>query len=195
MKNELSNVRISSSLITGAVMQVQIRQEDPSDHQAVFDLIAKAFKTAEFADGREQFLVRKLRTSPSFIPELSLVAETEGKIVGHILVTKIKIRDGEKQSDSLALAPVSVLPEFQNKGIGGLLIAHAHRKARELGYKSVVVVGHEKYYPKFGYQRADEFGIRVPFDVPPENCMVIELSDQGLANVQGVVEYAKEFYE
>lgn len=133
--------------------------------------------------------------SSSFIPELSLVAEMEGNIVGHLLLTKIKIRDGDEQWNSLALAPVSVLPEFQGKGIGGMLIEYAHHKARELGYESVVVVGHEKYYPKFGYQRADKFGIRAPFDVPPENCMVVELSEKSLARVHGVVEYAKEFYE
>ena len=176
-------------------MQVQIRQEKPSDHQPVFDLITQAFRTAEFTDGKEQFLVSKLRLSSSFVPELSLVAETEGRIVGHVLLTKIKMRNGEKLFDSLALAPVSVLPQLQNKGIGTVLIEHAHRKAKELGYKSVVVVGHEKYYPRFGYERADKFGIRVPFDVPEENCVVIELTANGLANVHGVVEYAKEFYE
>lgn len=176
-------------------MSPEIRQELPSDHKSVFDLIAKTFQSAQFTDGKEQYLVEKLRSSPSFIPELSLVAVVGAEIVGHILLTKIKIRRDGMAYDSLALAPVSVLPEFQNKGIGGMLIEHAHQKAKELGYDSIVVVGHEKYYPKFGYERADKFGIRVPFDVPRENCMVIELSDRSLAKVQGLVEYAKEFYE
>lgn len=176
-------------------MSPEIRQESPSDHKSVFDLIAKTFQGAQFTDGKEQYLVDKLRSSPSFVPELSLVAVVGEEIVGHILLTKIKIRRDGMAYDSLALAPVSVLPEFQNKGIGGMLIEHAHQKAKELGYDSVVVVGHEKYYPKFGYERADKFGIRVPFDVPRENCMVIELSDRSLAKVQGLVEYAKEFYE
>lgn len=176
-------------------MSPEIRQELPSDHKQVFDLITKTFQRAEFTDGNEQYLVEKLRRSSSFIPELSLVAVMGAEIVGHILLTKIKIRRDNTTYDSLALAPVSVLPEFQNKGIGGMLIKHAHRRAKELGYNSVVVVGHDKYYPKFGYQRADKFGIRVPFDIPPENCMVMELSDRALVNVHGVVEYAKEFYE
>lgn len=176
-------------------MNVHIRQETPGDHEVVFDLIAKAFETAEFTDGNEQFLVRRLRMSPAFIPGLSLVAETAGQIVGHVLLTRIRIKNSEEEFESLALAPVSVLPSFQKKGIGGMLIEHAHRRAKALGYNSVVVVGHDKYYPKFGYQRADNFGISVPFDVPSENCMVIELSEKSLAGVHGVVDYAKEFYE
>jgi predicted N-acetyltransferase YhbS len=79
-----------------------------------------------------------LRASNAFIPELSIVAETEGKIVGHILLTKIKIRNDSTEFDSLALAlalaPVSVLPELQGKGIGRKLILEAHKKAKELGF-------------------------------------------------------------
>ena len=73
-------------------MSPEIRQELPSDHKSVFDLIAKTFQSAQFTDGKEQYLVEKLRSSPSFIPELSLVAVVGAEIVGHILLTKIKIR-------------------------------------------------------------------------------------------------------
>ncbi len=124
-----------------------------------------------------------------------MVAEIENRIVGHILLTKLKIKNGQDEFDSLALAPVSVLPEYQCKGIGGMLIQEAHNKARELGYKSIVLLGHEKYYPKFGYKQADSFGIELPYDVPKENCMVIELTENGLNGVSGIVEYPKEFTE
>lgn len=124
-----------------------------------------------------------------------MVAETENKIVGHILLTKLKIKNGQNELDSLALAPVSVLPEHQGKGIGGMLIKEAHKKAKELGFISVILLGHEKYYPKFGYKRADQFGIVLPFEVPKENCMAIELIENGLKDVNGMVEYPKEFNE
>ena len=154
---------------------MEIRKENKEDFKKVFDVIEAAFNDAEFTDHQEQFLVERLRTSEAFIPELSLVAEVDGQIVGHILLTKLKIKNGTTEFDSLALAPVSVLPAYQGKGIGGELIVEAHRRAAELGHRSVVLLGHEKYYPRFGYKQADQFGIELPFEVPKENCMAIEL--------------------
>ena len=172
-----------------------IRQENITDHIKVFNLIESAFKNAEFTDNTEQFLVERLRKSDAFIPELSMIAEIDGKIVGHILLTKLKIKNQSNEFDSLALAPVSVKPEFQGKGIGGKLIVESHKKAKELGYKSIVLLGHEKYYPRFGYEQADKYRIELPFEVPKENCMVIELVEGGLNGVNGMVEYPKEFNE
>lgn len=176
-------------------MEIKIRKEEPKDFETVFNLIAKAFESEQMSDHKEQFLVERLRESNAFIPDLSMVAEIKNKIVGHILLTKLKINDGEDKFDSLALAPVSVIPEYQRKGIGGMLIKEAHKKAKELGYKSIVILGHEKYYPRFGYKQADNFGIELPFDVPKENCMAIELTENGLNGVKGIVEYPKEFNE
>ncbi len=172
-----------------------LRRENKSDHPAVSSVIEKAFKNVEFADNTEQFLVERLRKSDAFIPELSMIAEIDGKIVGHILLTKLKIKNDTKEFDSLALAPVSVLPEFQGKGIGGKLIVESHKKAKKLDYKSIVLLGHEKYYPRFGYEQTDKYGIELPFEAPKENCMVIELVENGLKGVSGMVEYPKEFNE
>ncbi|MDE6357391.1 MAG: N-acetyltransferase, partial [Eubacteriales bacterium] len=97
---------------------MNIRQETEKDYNEVFELIKKAFENAEHSDGNEQNLVTKLRKSTAFIPELSLVADYNGKIVGHILFSKIIIGN----SNQIALAPVSVLPEFQKQGIGAKLI-------------------------------------------------------------------------
>ena len=174
---------------------MNIRQENKNDHKEVFKLIEKAFIEAEFADNTEQFLVERLRKSDAFIPELSLVAEIDGQIVGHILLTKLKINNENEGFNSLALAPVSVLPEFQGRGIGGKLIIESHKKAVELGHKSIVLLGHENYYPRFGYTQADKYGIELPFDVPKENCMVIELIENGLNGVSGTVKYPAEFNE
>jgi len=176
-------------------MKITIRQENTYDFKAVFELIEEVFRTEKLSDHREQFLVERLRKSSAFIPELSMVAEIRNKIVGHILLTKLKIKNDQNEFDSLALAPVSVLPEYQGNGIGGALIEQAHKTAKELEYKSIVLLGHENYYPRFGYQLADKFGIKLPFDVPPENCMVIELTENGLKGVNGTVEYPKEFIE
>ncbi|WP_317207777.1 MULTISPECIES: GNAT family N-acetyltransferase [unclassified Chryseobacterium] len=112
---------------------ITIRQEEEKDHKEVFELTEGAFREMEHSDHQEQFLVEKLRKSDAFIPELSLVAEDEnGSIAGHILFTKIKIVNDKESFESLALAPVSVKPEFQNQGIGGLPIREGHRIARAL---------------------------------------------------------------
>lgn len=176
-------------------MQVTIRQENKNDYLEVFNVIKEAFKNEKDSDYKEQYLVENLRKSNAFIPELSLVAVDNNKIVGHILLTKIKIENNQTSFDSLALAPVSVLPEFQKKGIGSLLIKKSHDLATNLGYKSIVILGHENYYPKFGYELASKYNIVLPFDAPDENCMVISLEKNALKVISGKVKYAKEFYE
>jgi predicted N-acetyltransferase YhbS len=176
-------------------MKITIRQETPEDQAAIAEIIEAAFKDQEFSDHKEQFLVDRLRNSDTFVPELALVAEAKHEIIGHILLTKIRIQNGENSFDSLALAPVSVKPEFQGRGIGGQLIRESHNVARELGYRSVVLLGHPTYYPKFGYEPAANYGIELPFEVPAENCMVTALVENGLAGVSGKVAYPKPFFE
>ncbi|WP_411971439.1 GNAT family N-acetyltransferase [Sphingobacterium sp. Lzh-3] len=176
-------------------MHLKIRQEKSSDPTIVFELIRLAFENEQYSDHQEHILVEKLRKKAEFIPQLSMVAEVEGEIVGYILLTKVQIIDKENQKvfDSLALAPVAVLPLFQGKGIGGKLILGAHQIAKELDFGSVVVLGHADYYPKFGYVPASVYGIKFPFDVPDENCMIKELTDNSLKGIQGTVHYPEEF--
>ena len=95
-----------------------IRQEKREDYPEVYELIKQAFASAEHADGNEQDLVEALRKSDAFLPELSLVAEEDGKLAGHILFTKANV--GDRQV--LVLAPLSVRPEMQRRGIGTALI-------------------------------------------------------------------------
>ena len=176
-------------------MEIKLRQETEQDHKSVFQVIQKAFENEEYSDHKEQFLVERLRKSNAFIPELSIVAEVDNKIVGHILLTKLEIENDINTYESLALAPVSVLPEFQGKGVGSKLILHSHEVAKELGYKSIMLLGHEKYYPRFGYELTNKYGIEMPFDVPAENCMVAVLAKNGLSGVRGKVIYPDAFFE
>lgn len=173
-------------------MQIMIQQETPSDYQMVENLIKSAFKTAPHSDGNEHLLVNQLRNSPSFIPELSLIAKIgnekeTSKIVGHILLTKIQINNHTE----LALAPLSVLPEYQNQGIGKALINQAHTKAKALGFNAIVLLGEPNYYGKFGYQTASDFNITAPFDVPNEYYQVLFLSDK--TDICGTVVYDQAF--
>jgi predicted N-acetyltransferase YhbS len=164
-----------------------IRREKKEDFNSINEVNEQAFKQKD-----ESELIKRIRASKNFIPDLSLVAEVNGKIIGHILFSKIKII-GVKEYESLALAPMAVLPEFQNKGIGRKLIKEGLKKARELGFNSVIVVGHHDYYPRFGFERASKWNIKCPFEVPNEAFLAIELKDGALTEKSGIVEYPKEF--
>ena len=173
---------------------INIRKEHPKDYDQVIELTGKAFETLEISNHNEGQLVDKLRKAPTFIDELSLVAELNGKVVGHILFTPILIDNAEQQFKSLVLAPVSVLPEFQKMGIGGQLILYGHQKAIELGFYSVILLGHPGYYPRFGYKPASTWGIKTHYKLPcNEVFMAVELTDGALTNVSGMVIFPPEF--
>lgn len=174
-------------------MDIKIRPETPDDHREIEELVKAAFTSRDRTDPDEHHLVNKLRKTDAFIPELSLVAVMDGSILGHIMLSKIAIEEEGRSTGSLALAPVSVAPAWQLKGIGGKLIRASLEKAQGLGYQSVVVLGHDKYYPKFGFKPASGWGIRAPFDVPDEAFMAIELVDDALDDVRGTVQYSEPF--
>lgn len=167
---------------------LEIRQELQGDYQAVDALVKEAFATAEHSDGTEHTLVAALRSSQSFLPELSLVAVEDGKIVGHILFTKAHVG----AYPVLALAPLSVLPACQRKGIGLALIKAGHSIAVTLGYDYAIVLGHPKYYPKAGYVPACTYGIKAPFDVPDESFMAIKLNENA-NRINGAIQYDAAF--
>lgn len=167
---------------------VKIRQEKINDHEQVYNVIKTAFEHAEHSDGNEQDLVAALRKSRSFIPELSLTAVIDKKIVGYILFTEIRIGDAAE----LALAPLAVLPEYQRMGIGSALVAEGHKIAARLNYGYSVVLGSSKYYPKFGYVPANRYNIKSPFDVDDEYYMAIKLRENA-KEVNGTVKYDPSF--
>lgn len=165
-----------------------IRKEESKDYEIIYSVVKAAFDSAEHSDGNEHDLVNALRKGEAFIPELSLIAEMDGKIVGHIMFTRAEVGDAAV----LALAPLSVLPEYQRKRIGVSLIKEGHRIADKLGYEYSIVLGSETYYPRAGYVPADSFGIKPPFDVPKENFMACKIKEDA-SDICGVIKYAKEF--
>lgn len=167
---------------------LEIRKETKNDYKEVYDVIKTAFETAEHSDGNEQDLVVALRKSESFIPELSLVAVNENRIIGYVLFTKIKIGN----STELALAPLAVLPEYQRKGIGTRLIEEGHKIAKQLNYSYSIVLGSNKYYPRLGYIPASKYNIKAPFNIEDDFFMAIKLNESA-NEIQGTVEYDKAF--
>lgn len=159
-----------------------IRTERAADHASVQAVLLDAFPTTEEAD-----LVEALRQDPAWVPEFSLVAEVSGRVIGHVLITRCTI--GEHPA--LALAPVSVMEEFQRMGVGSALTRAALDVARAAGESTVVVVGHPGYYPRFGFQTAADHGVEVPFEAPREAVMVLALGADPIP--AGMVRYAEAF--
>lgn len=167
---------------------ITIRQELEKDRLNVYNLIKETFSQAVHSDGNEHNLVERLRKSEAFIPELSLVAVVDNKIVGHILFTKLKVG----KTTQLALAPLTVAPQFQKQGIGSLLVNAGHNIAKDMGFEYSILLGYPEYYSRFGYEPSIVFNIKCPFDVPQEYFMALNLQGKkSLLNAE--VEYPKEF--
>jgi len=169
-------------------MNIQIRPEHKNDISAISMINDMAFGQED-----EGNLIVKLRKNKNFIKELSLVACMGNEIIGHILFSKITIKNDKEEFESLALAPMSVILEFQGLGIGSDLIIKGLQKAIKLGYESVVVLGHENYYSKFKFTPASQVQTTCPFEVPDANFMALELKKGSLDSVSGCVVYPKEF--
>ena len=171
-------------------MNAKVRQETDRDYRGITEV-----NDLGFGQKNEGQLILRLRETKKFIPELSLVAEIGSRIVGHILFYPIEVKSEGKVFHSLALAPMAVLPEFQRQGFGSQLVREGLKRARDLGFKSAIVLGHAAYYPRFGFEPAGKSGIRPPFEVPDDAFMALELVRDGLKDIQGTVEYPPEFNE
>ncbi|MGI9544238.1 MAG: GNAT family N-acetyltransferase [Cyclobacteriaceae bacterium] len=173
-----------------ASFKCDIRSETPEDYTLIDTINDEAFGQPD-----EGLLIRALRKRSDFIPDLSLVAWVKGNPIGHVLFTPIEIHSGEKSFGSLALAPMAVRPQYQKKGVGTALVAAGIEKARQLGFKSIIVLGHPKYYPRFGFRPASLWSIKAPFEVSDDAFMALELTKEGLEGIHGTVAYPEEFQE
>lgn len=175
---------------------IEIQIEQAKDYSAVESLVQNAFVDVEFSDHQEHLLVKRLRKSAAFIPELALVAKIEDEIVGYILYSKIKIINDNQEYKVLAVAPLAVLPKKQKQGIGSALMHYSIEYAKtKLDYPAIIILGHPEYYQKFGFVAASKYAISAPFEVPDEAFMVLELTDGSLRQISGVVNYPQEFWE
>ncbi|MBN2237629.1 MAG: N-acetyltransferase [Bacteroidales bacterium] len=171
-------------------MNIIVRQENAADWRQIRTILTSAFET-----NAEAKLVEDLRKTAQFVPELALVASVNGEVCGHILFTKVQIITESNSSESLALAPMAVLPSMQQHGIGKQLVKIGLNRAKAIGFGSVIVLGHPDYYPKFGFLPASKYSIYSPWKVPDHVFMALELQRGSLSNVQGVVNYAAPFME
>jgi putative acetyltransferase len=163
-----------------------VRTETEADYVAVRRVNERAFGRPD-----EAALVDALRKTAR--PQVSLVAELGGQIVGHIFFSPVTIESEASAFTALGLAPMAVLPEFQNQGIGSLLVRRGLEECQSINHDVVVVVGHPNYYPRFGFVPARQKGLSCEYDVPDEVFMVAELKAGALAGRKGLVKYSPEF--
>jgi len=164
-------------------MKITIRAELPSDVAGIHALTAAAFLNAPHAAHTEQYIVDALRAAGALA--LSLVAEIDGRLVGHVALSPVSISDGTP--GWYGLGPISIEPELQGQGIGSRLMQEAMRQLQARGAAGCVLVGDPGFYTRFGFQ--PQAGLMVP-EVPPEYCLVLAF---GAPLPQGVVSFHAAF--
>jgi putative acetyltransferase len=169
-------------------MQLIIRAEQKGDQQEIAQILRQAFGSDD-----EVTLVDRLRESG--IPLLSLVAETEGHLVGHILFSPVTLSGALTTIAIAGLAPMAVLPPWQNKGIGSKLVEAGLEECTKAGYDAVVVLGHSGFYPRFGFTPSVAYNIQSEYDIPAEVFMIKPLKEKSLADCSGTIKYHQAFNE
>ena len=164
---------------------IEVREETPSDLPGIRYVNEQAF-----GGPAEAHLVDMLRASGKVV--VSLVAVLQDRVLGHILFSPVTVSHIPDNFRGVGLAPLSVLPEFQNTGIGSRLVRDGLDACKRLKYDAVVVLGHTHYYPRFGFKRAKDYGLDNEYEAL-DAFMVLELNQGVLKTIRGLVQYAPEF--
>jgi putative acetyltransferase len=168
---------------------VTVRKEKPEDIKQIYSVNEKAFGVSTEAE-----IVDALRENCS--DTLSLVAEDDGEIIGHIFFSLAEIEWMGKVIRGMGLAPMAVRPDRQRQGIGSQLVKAGLEILKEQGCSYVIVLGHPEFYPKFGFEPASKYGLTSQWEgVPDEAFMVIVMEPSSLLGVKGVAKYRDEFDE
>ena len=169
--------------ITMAIENILIRDEKTADYKVISELTKIAFETMEISNHTEQFIIEALRSAKALT--ISLVAEVDGQVVGHIAFSPVKMSDDTK--DWYGLGPVSVHPDFQRKGIGKALIREGLLQLKDLNARGCCLVGHPQYYRQFGFENIEGL---IHEGIPPEVFFVLSF-DKHIP--QGTVAFHEAF--
>lgn len=168
----------------------KIRSEKKEDYEGI-----RKVNDLAFDFGNESKLIDAVRESSRFVPELSMIAITnDNMVIGHILFSIVDIETANGIVPTIALAPMSVRPDFQGNGIGSALVMAGLSECKRLGYEHVVLIGHPDFYPRFGFKPAREHGLEVSIPVPDNVFLVCELKERALKNISGMIKYPPAFY-
>lgn len=166
--------------------ELVIREERPGEVAAIHTLNVQAFGQPQEAD-----LVDALRRNDGVL--LSLVAERNHALVGHILYSPVSVVSHGESVMGAGLGPMAVAPTLQRTGIGSKLVEAGNARIRQQGHPFIILVGHPAYYPRFGFRPAKDYGFRCQWDVPDEAFMALILDEARMKGVAGLVQYREEF--
>lgn len=174
---------------------IRIRLEQPADYRAVEALTRDAFWNLHQPGCDEHYLTHILRDDPDFLPELDFVAELDGQIVGNIIFSRARVVGGDgAEFHTILFGPLSVLPEYQRKGVGGALVRHSLEAARQQGHKSVFIYGDPAYYGRFGFVSVRGQGISEADGTLNTALQAVELVPGALDGVGGRLLESGSFY-
>ena len=166
--------------------KIIIRKETLSDYRKTEYMVRRAFWNIHGPGCNEHLLVRILRESPDYLPEFSRIAELDGEVVGAVFYSKAKVIDGNTTHEVVTFGPLAAEPTLQNSGVGKMLLEETFRLVKEAGYPAILIFGEPEYYPKIGFRRCREYGIK---DVNG-NCwdamMAYPLDSDAFSKVHGV---------
>ena len=167
-------------------VELKLRTEQPADYRETENVTREAFWNLYSPGCCEHYLLHVMRDSPAFVPELDLVAERDGRIVGNVVSLRAVLHgDDGTDCEVLSLGPISVLPECQRQGIGGRLISRTRELARELGFRALLLCGDPDYYLYQGFVPAEMLGIRTADNMYAMALHVCELYDGALSGIRG----------
>lgn len=175
-------------------MNIELRPTEEKDHRRTEEVTREAFWNVYAPGCDEHLLLHRLREKQEFIGLLDFVALHDGAIVGNIVYAEAKITGSDgKEHKAATLGPVSVLPEYQNRGIGGKLITHTARLAKEMGYPAIVIYGDPEYYKRFGFRLSKTYGITDRDGKYPAAMQILELYPGALSGIEGRYDYGDTY--
>ena len=184
LKRNLAGIGLIINL-EGTYMDIKLRLEEEKDYSIVENITREAFWNLYKPGCDEHLLLHNIRNANEFIKELDYVASYNNEIVGNIVYVKSKIITTFNEYDVLTFGPLSVLPKYQSKGIGGKLINHTIKLSKEMGFKAIIIYGNPQYYEKFGFKNTKEYGITDMEGNYNDALMALELLPNALENING----------
>jgi len=174
-------------------MDIELRLEEEKDYFIVENITREAFWNHHVPGCDEHLLIHNLRKTNEFIKELDFVAIKNNKIIGNIVYVKAKIINNDMEYTVLTFGPISVLPEYQNNGIGSKLINYTVKLSKEMGYKGIIIYGDPEYYKRFGFKESKQYKITNKDKKYPAALLVLELYPNALNGIEGIFDEGKAY--
>lgn len=172
---------------------MKLKTIQPSNYEEINQLLKISFTATEHGYEKEAELVQKIRLEKTYNQQLEIIAEKNTIIVGHGLLSEVQIIGKAQQLTGLVLAPLAVLPAYQQTGIGTAILKELEKRAKKSGYPFISILGHPSYYHRFAYTAASHFNVVPPYPLPDEAFMIKELVQGSLADNSGRLFYSSAF--